>query len=58
LTAPERAAAMRRELAALRGKLGTPGVPERVARGIIGCLDTLMPPSQAIIGALPRVVRP
>jgi lipid-A-disaccharide synthase len=58
LTTPERAAAMRRELAALRGRLGTPGVPERVARGIIGCLDTLMPPSQAIIEAIPRVARP
>jgi lipid-A-disaccharide synthase len=58
LTAPERAAAMRLELAALRGQLGTPGVPERVARGIISYLDTLMPSSQAVIEAIPRVARP
>jgi lipid-A-disaccharide synthase len=40
LTSPERATAMRMELAALRNQLGTPGVPERVASGIIRFLGT------------------
>jgi lipid-A-disaccharide synthase len=36
----ERAASVRAELAALRGGLGAPGVPARVAAGILSCLAT------------------
>jgi lipid-A-disaccharide synthase len=39
LTCPERTTAMRLELATLRSQLGTPGVPARVANGIIHYLD-------------------
>jgi lipid-A-disaccharide synthase len=35
LTQPEQAAAMRGELSKLRSQLGSPGVPERVARGVL-----------------------
>jgi lipid-A-disaccharide synthase len=40
LTQPAHAAAMRAELAGLRRQLGSPGVPERVASGILRYLDT------------------
>jgi lipid-A-disaccharide synthase len=40
LTHPECATAMREALATLRRQLGAPGVPERVASGIIRYLDT------------------
>jgi lipid-A-disaccharide synthase len=40
LSHPERAAAMRTELTTLRRRLGSPGVPERVAGGILRYLDT------------------
>jgi lipid-A-disaccharide synthase len=48
LTAPQRATAMRGELAALRGQLGAPGVPERVARGILRVLGTFAPQPEAV----------
>jgi lipid-A-disaccharide synthase len=38
LTSPARATTMRTELAALRSQLGAPGVPERVASGILRSL--------------------
>lgn len=47
LTQPERAAVMRGELARIRSQLGSPGVPERVANGILRYLDTLLPPPHA-----------
>jgi lipid-A-disaccharide synthase len=37
---PDRAAAIRMELAKIRHQLGTSGVPERVARGVIQYLET------------------
>jgi lipid-A-disaccharide synthase len=39
LTQPEHAATMRAELARIRSQLGSPGVPERVASGILRYLD-------------------
>jgi lipid-A-disaccharide synthase len=57
LTHPERATAMREALATLRRQLGAPGVPERVARGIIRYLDT--PAAQPLaVGASRPVDRP
>ncbi|MBI3329141.1 MAG: lipid-A-disaccharide synthase [Nitrospinae bacterium] len=40
LTHPEHAAAMRHALGHLQNQLGAPGVPERVARGILRYLET------------------
>jgi lipid-A-disaccharide synthase len=40
LTHPDRAVAVRMELAGIRHRLGTPGVPERVARGVLQYLET------------------
>jgi lipid-A-disaccharide synthase len=40
LTHPDRAAAIRTELAKIRHQLGTPGVPERVAKGVLQYLET------------------
>jgi lipid-A-disaccharide synthase len=57
LTSPERATAMRTELATLRNQLGTPGVPARVANGIIRHLDTRLPQPMAV-GATQQVNRP
>ncbi len=48
LTSPEHATAMRTELATLRNQLGTPGVPARVANGIIRHLDTRLPQPTAV----------
>jgi len=57
LSFPQRAAAMRMELAALHSQLGAPGVPERVARGILRSLGTFVSQSQAVEGTQ-RVARP
>jgi lipid-A-disaccharide synthase len=57
LTSPQRSTAMRMELAALRSQLGTAGVPERVARGILGILETSVSQPQAVTGTC-RVVQP
>lgn len=48
LTSPERAMAMRLQLATLRSQLGTPGVPARVANGILHYLDTGRAPPLAV----------
>jgi len=48
---------MRMELGALHSQLGAPGVPERVARGILRSLGTSVSQSQAVDGAQ-RVARP
>ncbi|MGH8071359.1 MAG: lipid-A-disaccharide synthase [Candidatus Entotheonellia bacterium] len=56
LTSPERATAMRTELATLRSQLGTPGVPERVASGLLRYLDTRVSQPTAV-GATRRVAR-
>jgi lipid-A-disaccharide synthase len=56
LTRPERATAMRTELATLRSQLGSPGVPERVASGILRYLDTQASQSAAA-GSARRVAR-
>jgi lipid-A-disaccharide synthase len=48
LTNPERAAAMRAELAKIRGQLGVPGVPERVAKKIIEYLAIQAPYSRDV----------
>ncbi|HSF29751.1 MAG TPA: lipid-A-disaccharide synthase [Candidatus Tectomicrobia bacterium] len=45
LAQPERATAMRTELATLRSELGAPGVPERVACGILRYLEAHAPQS-------------
>ena len=58
LTSPQRAAAMRLELAALRNQLGTPGVPERVACGILRFLGTVTPPPQIVGEGTRQVARP
>ncbi len=58
LTSPQRATSMRMELAALRSQLGEPGVPERVARGILQFLGTVMPPPQTVVEGMPQVARP
>jgi lipid-A-disaccharide synthase len=47
LTHPERAAAMRAALTALRSQLGSPGVAERVAAGILAYLAAEVPPPLA-----------
>jgi lipid-A-disaccharide synthase len=57
LTCPERATAMRMELATLRSQLGAPGVPARVANGIIHYLDTRLAQPMAV-RVTPRVARP
>jgi lipid-A-disaccharide synthase len=57
LTSPERATAMRTELATLRSQLGAPGVPERVASGLLRYLDTRVSRSTAV-GATRWVARP
>jgi lipid-A-disaccharide synthase len=57
LSFPQRAAAMRMELGALHRQLGAPGVPERVARGILRSLGTFVSQSQAVEGTR-RVARP
>jgi lipid-A-disaccharide synthase len=57
LTSPQRSTAMRMELTALRSQLGTAGVPERVARGILGFLETSVSQPQAVTGTC-RVVQP
>jgi lipid-A-disaccharide synthase len=57
LTNPDRAAAMRAELAKIRGQLGAPGVPGRVARGILHYLTAARPRSPDG-GAGQRLVRP
>jgi lipid-A-disaccharide synthase len=56
LTSPERATAMRTELATLRSQLGAHGVPERVASGILRYLDTRLSQPMAV-GASRRVAR-
>ena len=56
LTSPERATAMRTELAILRSQLGAPGVPERVASGLLRYLDARVSQSTAV-GATRRVAR-
>jgi lipid-A-disaccharide synthase len=56
LTCPERAMAMRLALATLRSQLGAPGVPARVANGIIRYLDTRR--AQTIVGRPTRGVAP
>jgi lipid-A-disaccharide synthase len=48
LTAQHHATAMRRELSALRSQLGVPGVPERVARGIVRVLGAPVSPPLAV----------
>jgi lipid-A-disaccharide synthase len=57
LTSPQRTTAMRTELAALRNQLGTPGVPERVACGILRFLGSFVSEPQAVAG-IQRVARP
>jgi lipid-A-disaccharide synthase len=57
LTSPERAAAMRLELASLRGQLGTPGVPARVANSIVRYLETQRSQPMAV-GATRHVALP
>jgi lipid-A-disaccharide synthase len=57
LTRPERATAMRTELATLRSQLGAPGVPGRVASGILRYLDTQVSQPLAV-WATRRVARP
>jgi lipid-A-disaccharide synthase len=57
LTQTERATAMRMELAALRGQLGAPGVPERVAGGILRYLEAQAPQS-LVVGANRRLAQP
>jgi lipid-A-disaccharide synthase len=56
LASPQRATAMRTELAALHNQLGTPGVAERVACGILRFLGTWVPQPQTIEGTR-RVAR-
>jgi lipid-A-disaccharide synthase len=56
LTSPERATAMRMELATLRGQLGAPGVPARVANSIVRYFDTQRSQPMAV-GATRRVAR-
>jgi lipid-A-disaccharide synthase len=48
LTSPERATAMRTELATLRSQLGAPGVPERVASGLLRYLEMRVSRSAAV----------
>jgi lipid-A-disaccharide synthase len=57
LTSPQRATAMRMELTALHKQLGAPGVPERVACGILRFLGTCVPQPQTVEGTR-RVARP
>jgi lipid-A-disaccharide synthase len=57
LTSPERATAMRTELATLRSQLGAPGVPERVANRIRRYLDTQLSQPLAVEATRP-VARP
>lgn len=57
LNHPEHAAAMRVELATLRRQLGSPGVPERVAGGIVRFLE-MCSAQRAVAGASPRLTQP
>jgi lipid-A-disaccharide synthase len=57
LTSPERAAAMRLELATLRGQLGAPGVPARVASSIVRYLDTQRSQPKTV-GATRHIAQP
>jgi lipid-A-disaccharide synthase len=57
LNHPEHAAAMRVELATLRRQLGSPGVPERVAGGIVRFLE-MCSARRAVAGAGPRLTQP
>ena len=57
LSFPERATAMRMELATLRSRLGTPGVPARVANGIIRHLNTRLS-QRMTVGATRGVAQP
>jgi lipid-A-disaccharide synthase len=57
ITHPEHATAMHTELATLRSQLGAPGVPGRVAHGILRYLRMQVCQPSAI-GAARRVVRP
>src|SRR5262245_42589973 len=57
LRSPQRTTAMRMELAALRSQLGAPGVPERVASGILRFLGTSASQPLAVEGTR-RVARP
>lgn len=54
---PERAAAMRTELATLRRQLGSPGVPERVASGVVRYLE-MCAAQRAVTGTSPQVTQP
>jgi lipid-A-disaccharide synthase len=57
LMQPQRATAMRTELATLRSQLGAPGVPERVACGILRYLEAHV--SQSVdVGASRRLAQP
>jgi lipid-A-disaccharide synthase len=56
LTNPARAAAMRAALAAIRGHLGIPGIPARVASGILGYLAIQV--SHSISGGASQRVAP
>jgi lipid-A-disaccharide synthase len=53
LNSPPLATSMRTELTALRSELGSPGVPQRVARGILRFLDTVAPSSQTVTEGAP-----
>jgi lipid-A-disaccharide synthase len=57
LAQPERATTMCTDLATLRSQLGAPGVPERVASGILRYLDTAVPQRLAV-GVIRQVTRP
>jgi lipid-A-disaccharide synthase len=57
LTHPERATALRAELAILRRQLGSPGVPERVAGGILRYLEVRASQPLAV-GATRHVAQP
>jgi lipid-A-disaccharide synthase len=57
LNHPEHAAAMRVELAKLRRQLGSPGVPERVAGGIVRFLE-MCSAQRAAAGAGSRITQP
>jgi hypothetical protein len=48
---------MRVELATLRRQLGSPGVPERVAGGIVRFLE-MCSARRAVAGAGPRLTQP
>jgi lipid-A-disaccharide synthase len=58
LTSPQHATSMRLELAALRSQLGAPGVPERVARGILAFLGLVVSPPQTVPEGTQRAAQP